>query len=116
MFGHFLLGFLTVCAKCVGVNLLHYRIVCPAANFHTGFFGHSQQFNYWVTSEVLPSIRKHGTYMTPEIIEEAISNPDTMIRITTELKVEREKRRVLEMKVPPRTIFLRLQRFFLGGL
>lgn len=68
----------------------------------------AKKFKHWVTSEVLPSIRKHGTYMSPEIIEEAILNPDTMIRIATELKAEREKRRALEAKVEgdkPKVLF-----------
>lgn len=39
----------------------------------------AKKFKCWVTSEVLPSIRKHGAYMTPEKIEEALLNPDTII-------------------------------------
>lgn len=38
-------------------------------------------FRKWVTSEVLPSIRKHGAYMTPETLQAAILNPDTMIQL-----------------------------------
>lgn len=41
----------------------------------------AKKFKRWVTSEVLPSIRKHGAYMTPETIEAAILNPDTMIQL-----------------------------------
>lgn len=51
----------------------------------------------WVTSEVLPSIRKHGAYMTPETLEAAILNPDTMIRLCTALKDEQDKRKALEV-------------------
>lgn len=46
----------------------------------------------WVTSEVLPSIRKHGAYLTPEKIEETLLNPDTIIRLATALKEEREQK------------------------
>lgn len=46
--------------------------------------------------EVLPSIRKHGGYLTPEKVEEALLNPDTLIRLATDLKTEREKRMQLE--------------------
>lgn len=53
-------------------------------------------FRKWVTSEVLPSIRKHGAYMTPQKIEEALLNPDTIIKLATNLKAEREKRMELE--------------------
>ena len=52
---------------------------------------------YWVTSEVLPSIRKHCAYMTPETLEAAILNPDTMIRLCTALKDEQDKRKALEI-------------------
>lgn len=56
----------------------------------------AKPFRKWVTSEVLPSIRKHGAYMTPETLEAAILNPDTMIRLCTALKEEQDKRKVLE--------------------
>ena len=50
----------------------------------------------WVTEEVLPSIRKHGAYMTPATIEKLISDPDTIIQLATALKEEQEKRKALE--------------------
>ena len=56
----------------------------------------ARKFKRWITSEVLPSIRKHGAYMTPEKIEEVLLNPDVIIRLATELKEERQK--VLELK------------------
>lgn len=46
----------------------------------------------WVTSEVLPSIRKHGGYLTPEKVEEALLNPEILIQLATQLKEERTKR------------------------
>lgn len=49
----------------------------------------AEKFTDWVTSEVLPSIRKHGAYMTPEKIEEALLNPDTLINLANQLKQER---------------------------
>lgn len=55
----------------------------------------AKKFKRWVTTEVLPSIRKHGTYMTPETLEAAILNPDVMIRILQSLKNEREKNKAL---------------------
>lgn len=51
----------------------------------------AEQFTEWVTSEVLPAIRKHGAYATPETIEQMISNPDFAIQLLTQLKNEREK-------------------------
>lgn len=56
----------------------------------------AKPFRKWVTSEVLPSIRKHGAYMTPETLEQAILNPDTMIRLCTALKEEQDKNKALQ--------------------
>ena len=50
----------------------------------------AKKFKKWVTKEVLPSIRKHGAYMTPKTIEEALLNPDTIIKLATKLKEEQE--------------------------
>ena len=58
----------------------------------------AKKFKHWVTSEVLPSIRKHGAYMTPEKIEEVLLNPDTIIKLATELKAEQEKVKMLTPK------------------
>lgn len=58
----------------------------------------AKKFKHWVTSEVLPTIRKHGAYMTLEKIEEALLNPDTLIRLATELKAEREARKHAELE------------------
>lgn len=55
----------------------------------------AKKFKRWVTSEVLPSIRKNGMYATDELLD----NPDLLIRIATELKAEREKRKQLETEV-----------------
>lgn len=48
------------------------------------------KFEGWVFDDVIPSIRKHGAYLTPDKIEEVLTNPDTIIRLATELKQERE--------------------------
>jgi len=52
----------------------------------------AEQFQDWVCGDVLPSIRKHGGYLTPEKVEEALLNPDTLIQLATQLKNERAKR------------------------
>lgn len=57
----------------------------------------AKPFRKWVTSEVLPSIRKYGAYMTPETLEAAILNPDTMIQLCNALKAEQDKNKVLEI-------------------
>ncbi|MGE7891212.1 BRO family protein [Bacillus cereus] len=51
----------------------------------------AKAFKKWVTSEVLPSIRKHGAYMTDQVLEQAVTNPDFMIGLLTNLKEEKEK-------------------------
>lgn len=56
----------------------------------------ARPFRKWITSDVLPSIRKHGAYMTPETLGAAILNPDTMIKLCTVLKDEQDKRKALE--------------------
>ena len=56
----------------------------------------AKRFKRWITSEVIPSIRKHGAYLTPETLEAAILNPDTMIRLCTAVKEEQDKRKALE--------------------
>ena len=56
----------------------------------------AKKFKHWVTSEVLPSIYKHGTYMTPETLEQVILNPDTIIKIATALKQEQDKNKILQ--------------------
>lgn len=48
----------------------------------------AKPFRKWVTSEVLPSIRKHGAYMTPETLQAAILNPDTLIQLCQQIKAE----------------------------
>ncbi|MDB6233479.1 phage antirepressor [Lactobacillus amylovorus] len=52
----------------------------------------AKRFKRWVTSEVLPAIRKHGAYMTDEKIEEVLTDPDTIIKLATQLKDERQQR------------------------
>lgn len=68
----------------------------------------AEKFEKWVFDEVLPTIHKHGAYMTPETLEAAILNPDTMIKLCTALKDEQDKRKALEVKVEaqkPKVLF-----------
>lgn len=59
----------------------------------------AKEFKKWITSEVLPAIRKHGGYLIDSMIEQALSNPDTIIRLATDLKNEREKNSRLEIEL-----------------
>lgn len=68
----------------------------------------AKEFKRWVTSEVLPSIRKHGAYMTKPTIEQIITSPDFLIKLATELKNEKEARQEAEAKVKeqaPKVLF-----------
>lgn len=56
----------------------------------------AKQFKHWITSEVIPSIRRHGAYMTPETLQAAIMNPDIMIQLCQQLKAEQDKNKVLQ--------------------
>ncbi len=58
----------------------------------------AKQFKHWVTSEVLPSIRKHGAYMTTATIEKVMNDPDSWIKLLTTLKEERQQRQIAESK------------------
>jgi len=58
----------------------------------------AERFERWVFDEVLPTIRKHGVYATDKVIEEMISNPEYGIRIFSELKAERDRRKALEIE------------------
>ena len=58
----------------------------------------AKAFKKWVTSEVLPSIRKHGAYVTNEKLSEWLADPTHMIEALTALKEEREKVRALEQQ------------------
>lgn len=59
----------------------------------------AKEFQRWVTHDVLPSIRKHGAYMTEQTVERILSDPDTLIRLATDLKREREARKQAEQQV-----------------
>lgn len=68
----------------------------------------AKRFKRWVTSEVLPAIRRHGAYMTEEALEKAITEPDFLIRLATQLKEEKAKRLEAEKQVEaakPKVLF-----------
>ena len=54
----------------------------------------AKAFTKWVTSEILPAIRKHGMYTTDELLD----NPDLLIQVATKLKEEREKNNLLVLE------------------
>lgn len=54
----------------------------------------AERFQDWVTDEVLPTIRKHGAYMTENTVERALTDPDFLIQLAINLKDEQNKRRI----------------------
>ncbi|MBS5306448.1 MAG: phage antirepressor KilAC domain-containing protein [Clostridium sp.] len=68
----------------------------------------AEKFQDWVTDEVLPSIRRHGAYMNDDTLEKALTSPDFLIQLATNLKEEQEKRKLLEEEIKtntPKVIF-----------
>ena len=68
----------------------------------------AKKFKHWVTAEILPSIRKHGAYMTENTIQRALESPDFLIELATKLKAEQEQRKRLEEennKMKPKALF-----------
>lgn len=58
----------------------------------------AKQFKKWVTAEVLPTIRKHGAYMSEQVIERTLQDPDYLIQLATAMKQEREARLIAEQE------------------
>ena len=80
-------------------------VIINESGLYNCVFGSSKEeakaFRRWVTSEVVPSIRKHGAYMTPETLKQALLNPDTLVDLALRLKssmetVERQKMQIAE--------------------
>jgi anti-repressor protein len=68
----------------------------------------AKKFKHWVTAEVLPSIRKHGAYMTNDVLEKALTSPDFLIQLATKLKDEQEKNKKLAAEnevMKPKALF-----------
>lgn len=63
----------------------------------------AKPFKHWITSEVIPSIRKHGAYITALTLDNMINDPDFAIRLFTELKSEREKSKAPEAESTHKT-------------
>nr|DAH61969.1 MAG TPA: repressor domain protein [Caudoviricetes sp.] len=64
----------------------------------------AERFEVWVFDEVLPSIRKHGAYMTEQTLEEALTSPDFLIKLATQLKEAKEQNKVLEIEKATLTV------------
>lgn len=79
------------------------QVVINESGFYNAVIGSklpgAKKFKKWVTSEVLPSIRKDGMYATDDFVEMALSDPDHMISILNKFKKERQKRIDAETKL-----------------
>lgn len=58
----------------------------------------ARAFRRWITHDVIPAIRQHGGYMTPATIEQVLADPDTIIRLATDLKAAREQNQALQVR------------------
>lgn len=68
----------------------------------------AERFESWVFDEVLPSIRKHGAYITTQKMEEIMNDPDSWIKVLTALKDERQQKESLQVQVAedkPKVVF-----------
>ena len=68
----------------------------------------AKKFKRWITHEVIPTIRKHGAYMSSEVIEKTLCDPDYLIRLATNLKEEKAKRALAEAQIErdkPKVLF-----------
>ena len=68
----------------------------------------AKKFKRWVTHEVLPTIRRHGAYVTPAKLEELMNDPDSWIKVLTALKEERTAKERLQLEATenkPKVIF-----------
>lgn len=73
-----------VCPQYIPENIF-YRLAMKAKNET------AERFQALIADEVIPAIRKHGGYLTPEKVEEVLCNPDTIIQLATQLKESRAK-------------------------
>ncbi len=89
------------------------EMLCLTENGVYFFLGRSDKpkaipYQMWIAEEVMPSIRKHGMYVTPSKVEDILANPDSFIEVLQAYKAERTKREALEAKVEsdrPKVIF-----------
>lgn len=87
-----------------------YRLIIKAADQSRNreIKAKAEKFERWIFDEVIPSISRHGAYMTPDTIEKVLLNPDTIIQLATQLKEEQLKRAMAEAEIEkqkPKVLF-----------
>ena len=87
-------------------------IIVNEAGFYKPIFRsdkpEAKKFMHWITHEVLPSIRKHGAYITSAKMEELMNDPDTWVKMIRTLQQERREKELLKNQVEkdkPKVIF-----------
>lgn len=68
----------------------------------------AEKFQAFIADDVLPSIRRHGAYITPDTLEKVLLNPDTLIQLAQNLKVEQERNKQLAKTInqqAPKVLF-----------
>lgn len=95
-------------AKCDTLGGMQDSLIINESGVYSLVFGsklpNAKKFKHWVTSEVLPAIRKHGMYAVDDLID----NPELAIKAFTALKEEREKNKALQAdneKMKPKAEF-----------
>lgn len=81
---------------------IFYRLAMKAKN------AVAEAFQSKIADEVIPSIRRHGAYMTPDTLDRMITSPEFGIKLLTALKDEQEKRKALEVQAEadrPKVLF-----------
>ena len=89
------------------------EMLCLTENGVYFFLGRSDKakavpYQMWIAGDVVPSIRKHGMYVTPSKVEDILSNPDAFIEVLQAYKAEKKKCEALEAKITedkPKVIF-----------
>lgn len=71
----------------------------------------AEDFQDWLAIEVLPSIRKHGAYMTDQVLEQAVTNPDFAIGLLIKLKEEKEKLAAAQQQIVQKRLFDKLRQW-----
>lgn len=87
------LGFAHECAKDDYIPETLFYLLGMKANNEA-----AKAYQMWIAADILPTVRKHGGYMTPQKIEEVLTDPDTLFKFATILKEEQEKRKSLEVE------------------
>lgn len=87
----------------IGSNYKSNAVIINESGLYSLIFSskleNAKRFKRWVTSDVLPAIRKHGIYATDNVIEQTLKDPDYIITVLTEYKKEKEHNLLLQQEI-----------------